>query len=318
MKKIILYTPSLSTLNLGDKIIFKSILEELNPLINGNFIVKISTHLPLSNMYLRYLKDADIRFVCGSNLLDSKQNARFKQWYVKLSNIKLIGPCILIGVGWRQYEKSANIYTRLLYKYILSQEYYHSVRDSYTLNKLNEIGILNVINTGCPSMWSLTPEHCANIPSSKANRVICTLTDYNIDMERDKKFLNILLNNYKEVYFWVQGYNDLSYLKMLSYENRLKIVPPSIKALENLLEEDDIEYVGTRLHAGLMALKKQKRSIIIAVDNRALEKQKDFNIIAIKREMIEDLERLLNSKIKINISIPVNNIKKWKKQFGII
>lgn len=315
MRKVILYNPSISSLNMGDEIIFRSIYNELYSFFAEDFIVNISTHLPVSNMYLRFLKDADYKFVCGSNLLDSKMNARFRQWDVTWKNIKLVGPCILIGVGWRQYQKKVNLYTKLLYKSVLSKDMIHSVRDSYTAKKLNETGFYNVINTSCPTMWSLTPEHCADIPTKKANKVICTITDYNTDIEKDSKFIDILYKNYKEVYLWLQGYNDYSYIKSLSLENKVKLIPPTVDALDEKLSEDDIEYVGTRLHGGIRALQKKRRSIIIGIDNRALEKQKDFNLNVIKRDDLEKLEWLLHTEFKTDIHIPLDAIKKWKGQF---
>ena len=38
------------------------------------------------------------------------------------------------------------------------------------------MGIQNVLNTGCPTMWRLTPEYCATIPTQKAKNVVFTLS----------------------------------------------------------------------------------------------------------------------------------------------
>lgn len=315
MRKVVLYNPSVSSLNMGDEIIFRSIYNELHSFFSDDFIVNISTHLPVSNMYLRFLKDANYRIVCGSNLLDSRMNARFRQWDITWKNMKLVGPCILMGAGWRQYQKKVNLYTKILYKNVLSSDMIHSVRDSYTANKLKEIGLHNVINTSCPTMWSLTPEHCVDIPTKKSTTVICTITDYNANAEQDKIFIDILHKNYKKVYLWLQGYNDYSYIKSLSLDNKVNLIPPSVNALDEKLSEDDIEYVGTRLHGGIRALQKKRRTIIIGIDNRALEKQKDFNLKVMHRDELENLEYLLYTEFKTDIHIPIDAIEKWKGQF---
>jgi polysaccharide pyruvyl transferase WcaK-like protein len=315
MKKVILYNPSVGSLNLGDEIIFRSAYDELHSYIAGDFVVNISTHLPVSNMYLRYLKDADVKFVCGSNLLDSKMDARFRQWDITWLNMKLVGPCVLMGVGWRQYQKEVSLYTKILYKNILSKTWLHSVRDSYTEKKLQKIGVYNVINTGCTTMWSLTPEHCSTIPTEKASKVLCTITDYYPDPEKDRVLINVLCRNYKEVYLWLQGYNDYSYLKTFMNDEKVIILPPSIEKFDEKLAEDDIEYVGTRLHGGIRALQKKKRVTIIGVDNRSLEKQKDFNLHVIKRSELEKLDQVLNSEFSTAISIPHDAIRRWKEQF---
>jgi len=301
---------------MGDEIIFRGAYDELRSHITESFVVNISTHLPVSNMYLRYLKDADFKFVCGSNLLDSKMDARFRQWDITWLNMKLVGPCILMGVGWRQYQKEVSLYTKILYKKILSKNWTHSVRDSYTEKKLRGIGIHNVLNTGCPTMWLLTPEHCSAIPTKKASKVVCTITDYSPDAVKDRLLLKILSKNYKEVYLWQQGYNDYSYIKSLGLDDiRFAILPPSIDALDEKLSEDDIEYVGTRLHGGIRALQKKKRTTIIGIDNRALEKQKDFNLNVINRSDLEQLEWLINSEFSTAIDLPIDAIQTWKEQF---
>ena len=58
--------------------------------------------------------------------------------------------------GWRgaqKYGQHIGAYTAHIYKRILSSEFMHSVRDSFTEEQLRSVGINNVINTGCPTMW---------------------------------------------------------------------------------------------------------------------------------------------------------------------
>ncbi|MCB7070217.1 polysaccharide pyruvyl transferase family protein [Caldibacillus sp. 210928-DFI.2.22] len=313
-KKVVLYNPAISSLNMGDHIIFDGAYRELEGLLNDSFIVEVSTHLPVSR-YLRHTKDFDYKFVCGSNLLRGKMNRLFRQWDINIFNAKNIGPCVLVGTGWWQYGDEPNYYTKKLYKSVLSSDYYHSVRDSYTEMQLKNMGFENVINTGCPTMWSLTKEHCSEIPSVKSKDVVCTITDYNKDLSSDKKMIEILCNHYENVYLWLQGTKDYDYYKELSVENKkIKLIPPNLKSYDAILEKN-VDYIGTRLHAGIRALQKKKRAIIIAIDNRAIEKQKDFNLKCISREEIEKLSDLINSSFTTEINIPIDNIKRWKSQF---
>src|SRR5699024_8485950 len=199
---------------------------------------------------------------------------------------------------------------------ILSTDYLHSVRDNYTKEQLNSIGFNNVINTSCATMWDLTEEHCHQIPIEKQKSVIFTLTDYNKNQKRDRQFVNILVNNYDKVFMWVQGERDLEYLKELNIDiNKINIVPPSLKEFDKVLQNLDIDYIGTRLHGGVRALQHQKRTIIIGIDNRALEKKKDFNIDVVDREDMDLLENVIYDNFKTEIVIPEENIKEWKKQF---
>lgn len=314
LKKIVLYNPAISSLNMGDHIIFDGAYNQLEELLNQAFIVEVSTHLPVSR-YLRHTKDFDYKFVCGSNLLRGKMDRLFRQWDINIFNASQVGPCILVGAGWWQYGDEPNFYTKILYQKVLSSEYYHSVRDSYTEKQLNKMGFNNVINTACPTMWSLTKEHCRDIPKEKAKEVVCTITDYNQDIERDSKLFQILCDNYENVYLWIQGTKDYEYFQKLNIKNqKVQIISPNMKSYDSVLEKD-IDYVGTRLHAGVRALQKKKRTIIIGIDNRAIEKQKDFNLTCINRDEIEALEEKINSIFSTEINIPIDNINKWKSQF---
>lgn len=315
MKKIIRYNPSLTTMNMGDFVIFDSIEKQLGPLFKDAFNVDVSTHLPISYIFSNLLKEADYKFVCGTNLLMGKLNGIFRQWDINLFNAAKLGPAILIGAGWWQYNNNPNGYTKKVYKKILSREFNHSVRDNYTKQMLNSMGFDNVICTACPTMWSLTKDHCEGIPQTKASRVVTTLTDYNKDIEKDQRMLDILSENYDKVYVWIQGTGDYAYLGELRTNDKIEIIPPSLTRYDEVLENEDVDYMGTRLHGGIRALQKQVRCVILGVDNRAKEKEKDFRIKVIDRNEVEKLSELINSSFKTEIEIPIDEINRWKSQF---
>lgn len=314
MKKIVRYNPSLTTLNMGDFVIFDSIKTQMADLFEDAFNVDVSTHLPVNYIFTRLLTDADYKFVCGTNLLMGKLNGIFRQWDINIFNAKRLGPAILIGAGWWQYNNKPNGYTKKVYKKILSTEYMHSVRDTYTEQMLRSMGFTNVICTACPTMWALTKEHCAEIPKDKSKNVMTTLTDYNQDKERDTRMLEILKENYEKVYLWIQGGSDFEYFESLGVDG-IELVPPSLEKYDEILMAGDIDYVGSRLHGGIRALQKKVRTIILGVDNRAKEKHKDFNLTVIAREDVEKLPELINSSFETDINIPIDNINKWKSQF---
>ncbi|WP_214798864.1 polysaccharide pyruvyl transferase family protein [Exiguobacterium sp. s50] len=313
-KKVLMYNPAISSLNMGDHIIGDGAYNQLQNLLEEAFVVDVSTHLPVSR-YLRHTEDFNYKFVCGSNLIRGKMNRLFRQWDINLLNSNLVGPCILVGVGWWQYGDEPNIYTKKLYQKVLSKDYIHSVRDAYTEQQFKKMGIHNVINTSCPTMWNLTKNHCEEIPVKKSKNVICTITDYNKDHKRDSELFEILFQNYDNVYFWIQGTQDYEYFQELKIDHsKVIIVNPNLKSYDEVLKQD-IDYVGTRLHAGVRALQNKKRTIIIGIDNRAIEKQKDFNLTCISRENLDLLKEKINSTFATQINIPIENINKWKSQF---
>jgi polysaccharide pyruvyl transferase WcaK-like protein len=96
----------------------------------------------------------------------------------------------------------------------------------------------------------------------------------------------------------------------------VELINPILEDYDNILASDDIEYVGTRLHAGIRALQKKKRTIIVAVDHRALEKKKDFNLTVLDRNDVHLLEGMIDDTFKTEINLPLENIKAWKNQFN--
>ena len=317
VKNISVFDTSIATQNVGDEIIMDAVYHELNEVFNEAMFLKIPSHEVIGISSLSLIRHSEFGIVGGSNILSSSMN-KYKQWKISLLQSFLIkNKALLLGVGWRNYQEKPNLITRKLLKNLLNREYLHSVRDSYTEKKLKEEGFQNVINTSCPTMWQLTPEHCAQIPSQKSDTVIFTLTDYSKDQVSDTFLVNALLTNYKEVYYWVQSRKDLIYLnELVTDTNRIKIIAPSLKASTDFLESNDCDYVGTRLHGGIRALQFKKRAIIVGVDNRAIEKKKDFNLNVIERKDLKNnLEGMINTEFETKINIPMENIEKWKSQF---
>lgn len=318
MRSFLRFNPALCSVNLGDHIIVDSILKQMDFLFADNYCVDVSSHQPVSFMFThRVLVGKEMSFVLGSNLLQGRLNSVYRQWKIHLFNAKLLGPTVLIGVGWRQYNEPPNLYTRSVYRKILSHTYMHSVRDSYTESMMRKMGFDNVINTGCATMWFLTPDFCEKIPTQKGRDVVFTITDYLKDYEKDKKMISILLNNYENVYAWMQGMDDYKYYKeLVEDEKRIKLVQPTLEAYDKFLNENEsVDYVGTRLHGGIRALQHKKRTVILGIDNRATEKKKDFNLPVMDRSEIHNLTDIINTPFITDIKIPLENINKWKEQF---
>ena len=81
------------------------------------------------------------------------------------------------------------------------------------------------------------------------------------------------------------------------------------------MNDKSVDYVGTRLHAGIYALRHKVRSIIIAIDNRARDMSKTYSLNTIDRNNIDELSKMINSDFKTNIKINTKEIEKWKSQF---
>lgn len=320
MKKVVLFEPCISSLNLGDYIIVDSVKRELSFLLDDSFVIEQPTQTPIMHFYqrnderLKLSRNADYKFVCGSNLIWQNMLNPNPQWNYNIFNCKNILNSVLVAVGSSTTRKKVNLYTKFLYKKVLNKDILHSVRDEATKERLESIGI-KCINTGCVTTWCLTGEHCKKIPKNKSDKVVFTLTDYLKDAGKDTKMIEILLNNYRTVYYWPQGIGDYEYIKDLGYLDKVIVIQPNLDAMKNLLKQEDIDYVGTRLHGGIFAMQNFVRSIILTIDNRAREMKSQYNLPAIERDNIDELDRLINSSWETKININEGIIKAWKDQF---
>ena len=313
--QIVFFDPACASQNVGDEIISSSAQKWLCPLFPDDFIMRVSTHQKMSFRYRRYLNDSKICFVLGSNLLKSKMLLGFRQWDISLVDTLQICNAVLVGCGWYAYEKRVDAYSAALYRRLLSGHYLHSVRDEYTKAKLEGMGITNVVNTGCATMWRFTPDFCERVPRTKALHVIATITDYNQDPVRDEQMLAMLLRNYETVSVWLQGNGDRRYASTLPSFVKCKVIPSTLSAFNEALSQNDVDYVGTRLHGGVRALQHGRRTLIVSIDNRAREKQRDFNIPTIERDDINRLESWIYGNQATDIRIPTSEIQRFLGQF---
>lgn len=323
MEKILLLDTSVSSLNKGDEIIMECVRKELGFILKDNFELTLPTHVSAFHWYqilrglyrVRKYAQCKLKFVGGTNLLVKNMFTYYPQWNMNIFNNKAIRGCILVGVGAGAGEKT-NLYTEWLYKKTLNHTYFHSARDERTKAYIESLG-LKALNTGCVTMWMLTPEFCKTIPTKKANRVVFTLTA-NSQMSKDpldQELIDTLKRNYSEVYYWVQGDMDYEYLRLFENIDNIKILPATKQAYHELLMEDDLDYVGTRLHAGVYAMRHRKRSIILVIDERAREINKSNNLNCLEKKDVSKLEAYINSEFETRIIMPFDTIKKWKSQF---
>lgn len=324
MKTIVLFDPSIRSLNMGDHIIMQSAERELKKIWENCYVIHCGTHTPAVTFYqntrlnprIKLYDEATYKFICGSNLLWKNLMIPRPTFNVNPWNSKIYYNSILVGVGTNSSKKKPNLYTKWLYKHILSKKYMHSVRDEETKRFVESLGF-KAINTGCPTMWKFNDDFCKEIPTKKADKVIFTLTDYNKDKEKDQKLINILKKNYKEVYFWLQGIYDEEYFNEFDNIEEIKLIPPSLEAYEEVLNKNSIDFVGTRLHAGMYAMQHKKRTIILAIDNRVRDMKETYNLNTIERDDIDKLDDYLNSIINTRISINQKNIDEWFSQFEV-
>ncbi len=313
--KVALLDTAAATTNLGDQIIMDAVRQEIGALFPDCRVFSITSHDWMGSHSRGLVRHSDWAISGGTSLLSSRMWYR-PSWKVSARDAMAGLDVTLLGAGWHQYQGAPDPYSRWILKRVLSREHLHSVRDSYTLQKLASIGITNAANTGCPTLWGLTPQHCARIPRRQAKAVITTVNSYKglQDRAADGRMLALLRARYERVYLWIQTHSDHAYARSL--DETLTFINPSVAALEAVLGSAlDVDYVGNRLHAGIRALQRGRRSIIVAIDNRAREMGIDFGLPTVGRTAFEELEHAIAEPLEVAIRLPQAEIARWKSQF---
>lgn len=324
MENVLLLDVSVGSGNRGDEIIMECVREELAPILDANYELTLPTHVSAFHWYqvlrnsnqIRMYSKCRYKFVGGSNILIPDLLTHYPQWNINIFNYRPLVGSILVGVGaGAGAEEGSNLYTRFLYRRMLNNEFYHSVRDERSKVYLEGLG-LKAINTGCVTMWKLTPEHCAKIPTKKASCVVFTLTN-GAKGDFNQKLIDTLLESYSEVVFWPQGRNDYSFFRSLKNTISIQVLSSTKSAYDVFLQTKDTDYVGTRLHGGIYAMRHGRRSIIIAIDERAkaINEKNHLNCITINQ--IDELKSLINSEFETKVIMPFEDISRWKAQFGL-
>lgn len=343
--KICLFDPGLEnnngtpSANLGDLIIQEAVDREINNLFGKCEIIRIATHTYPDTEHIELARSCSFILVGGTNLLHSHMK-KYRQWAILLKQKMRIQRAILFGVGWRSYEDAPDFYTTISLKALLSNSHIHSVRDNYTKMQLQSVGIKNVINTGCPTMWPLRHIKSDDIPQRKSENALVMLTDYSKEPTLDIKLLELALSQYKKVFIWSQGRGDIQYvcdlLSTLNFpaivlgnnldkyvyslieDDRFPIIvlEHSIQVFKNLLNSQiPFDYIGTRLHGGIKCLLSKRRSLIIEIDNRAKEIARETKLPTASRADFDAMKRWINEPYVTNFEIDINSINAWKHQF---
>ncbi len=321
MRNILLLDTSVASQNKGDDIIMECTRSELSFLLKNNFEYTLPTHVSPFHWYqvwrnsnrLRSYSECELKFIGGSNILCKNLLTHYPQWNINWFNCKPLVGSIGVGVGAGAGDHS-NWYTRKMYQRVLSHDFYHSVRDERTKDYVEGLG-LKAINTGCVTMWMFTPDFCKTIPSKKSQRVVFTLTVRSDLRESDQFLIDTLVDNYEEVYFWPQGFYDYDYFNSFKNIERVQVLQASKAAYDNFLTNNDTDYVGTRLHGGVYAMRHGRRAIIIAIDERAREINMVNHLNCIDVNEINRLNEMINSEFETRVVMDFEAINRWKSQF---
>lgn len=302
--------------NIGDQVISRAVQRELRAIFgDATRFEALPSHQYPTSAALDRLQKADHVFVGGSNLLYFRWWRR-ASWKLGPLGLARYRQLVLMGVGWGAYDIPPNTYGRWVCRTILAQNRLHSVRDAYTRRMASEgLRVPQVVNTACPTMWCLTDERLSRIPADRGDECLFSLTDYARDALRDGELIRTLSAHYgNRLLFWPQGNGDLDHVRSLGYTGR--VLERSFDALLALLSSGTrFDYVGTRLHAGILCLEHGIRSLILSVDNRAREIAADTGLPVLERGDFDGLKQWIEQPAPTRLRLPWADIDRWRGQF---
>lgn len=312
-----LYSADRNSPNIGDLIISRASHREIYSIFgNDATISQVPSHSVLSRSVYESLEEADHIIVGGSNLLWFRFFP-LASWPLRLRDLFRLRNVVTLGVGWGSYNLDAGRYSKFAAQKVFSEDMFLSARDSYTKEIMtSKLGLKNAINTGCHTTWRLSQSE-DDYQTTIGSTCVFSLTDYAKAPLKDKCLIQTLERLYgKKTLFWPQGSGDLNYVKELGYKG--ECLPEDLDQLISAFSAlDKPDYVGTRLHAGILAMEFGIRSLIIGVDNRAIEIARDINLNLILRDEIQELEGRLIGDMRTELMLSNSDIKLWQEQFNV-
>lgn len=311
MRQISLLDTSVSTRNIGDEIIMDSVRREVADLVPEAIIRTVPTHERLGARSRGLLAESQVRLAGGTNLVGPPM-AYSRLWKIGPTEFIRSPKATLMGCGWRRYDRRVTPYSAALLRRALQSEVPHAVRDQHTADELAAIGIENTIVTGCPTTWELTDAHNASIPQPKGDVAVIALNGKKDPAGFAKILLDTAVAQYERVYFWPQMLPDHRYLSQLPAG--VTAVNPTLSAYDGVLSQNaEVDYIGSRLHAGIRALQHHRRTFIFELDNRATEMGNTLGLPTHEARADRDyLTHLITSKQELGIRIPLDRTEEWK------
>lgn len=311
MHQVTVLDTSVATLNIGDEIIMDSVRREVAELLPEAMIRTVPTHERLGKRSRMLLRQSSVNLAGGTNLVGPPM-AYNRLWKVGVGELLRSPRVTLMGSGWRRYDARVTPYTAALLRRALSESVPHAVRDEFTADKLKSIGVRNTLVTGCPTTWLLTEDVVRRLPRSIGSAAVVVLNGKKDPAGFASAVFQSALSHYEKVYFWPQMIPDMRYLTELP--RGIEPISPTLRGYDSLLRSGPgLDYVGSRLHAGIRALQHGRRTLIFELDNRATEMGKTLKLPTYPTSTsLTELSDLVTSPVEYRITIPADAVSAWK------
>lgn len=319
--EITVFDTSIGSQNLGDQIIMQAAYRELRALFPQAHLWSVPTHDTFGQAGRKRQRHSLFAIACGTNLIHAKMPGKghWKLPFWPRLGMPPIGRyrppnLCLMAVGSNAEALSpgaASYLSGTLWNRVPA-----SVRDKATAGIFADAG-LGASHTGCVTMWALPEDHAERLPKEKAEAAVVCLTGTRrasrAAIERDMRMLDAVSSAYSRRFLWPQGQVDLEYYLSLGRSD-FEILEHSLQAYEALLASDlSLDFVGARLHAGILAMMHGRRPLIVKVDNRAADIGSSVNLPVIGAEDFPRLDAMIAEPRETRIDLPRAEIDSWRE-----
>ncbi len=315
-ERIHIIDTSIGSGNIGDEIIMEACRTAFAPVLRDAYVSTSAGHDGLGPSSRKRCRAADLVLLMGTNALSPYFRVGLPfMWRVRWRDLPALkGRVVLAGCGATWDFRRVDPLQRRFWRYVLSPHHAHSVRDALGARLVEQCG-RQVINTACPTLWRYR-ESPPGAPATQARDVCFTLNRHKRS-PHDETLLRVLAEQYERLYYWPQTTNDLDYLEPLRSSLNVEVLPPSLAAYDAFLATHEVDVVGTRLHGSIRGLHHGRRTLVVAIDNRARAMAKEVGLPTIERDAVpEQLRPRLAGAIRADLRIAGERIDAYLGQFG--
>lgn len=315
MMHIHLLDTAISSDNIGDEIIVDHLTDQLYRYFPDAYFTSSSSHDGLGVFGRKLAHAADLVFLLGTNALHPEYRwFGGGLWPLKSADIAVLeNKVVLFGVGAIKDFETVQPRQRRLLQRVLKTDAVHFVRDDTALKLVKQCG-LQVKNGSCPTLWSLNKP--LSFPTRNIDRAVFSLTYYRAQSS-DADFVAMMQERYSDLHFWAQQIEDIEYLQQFPGTRDIPIVAPNLRAYDAILQAEDCDVIGSRLHGGIRALHHGRRSVVIAVDNRARDIGRETSLPVIAQaDVVSKLDDMLSAEIRVDMSSLTNMRDAFFSQFA--
>lgn len=225
----------------------------------------------------------------------------------------LLGPPhrhVLMGVGSDGPGATWLAPTTALQRHALSRHLLHAVRDEATRARLLELGIGNVVVTGCPSTWGIGPTW----RSEPGTVALLAVRHTDADEPLGRALIELVDARYERAVLLTLHPEDRRWVELVP--DRWEVVAPRVDALDGLIDTagPTLDVLGTAPYVAARCLEGGARCLIVDGDPATPSVLEALGVPTYDRSLLA-LRRDVDTEVEASLDTYDAAIDEWLGQF---